>query len=201
MNVWYASMNLGVISVYDRGRMHVPNSSHMYFTMSMPPFPLSPPPSTAASPRPLMKKKRSSSSVLIVPSSSHGPSRKVAASLQLFKETTDDSEEETVPDGAQAQFEFVKRSDWPEREQVQRRVDSVDRGRRRERQQIEYPISPTVSPWSTEESEEENGNDDDEDWSSTLHHIPLRPFRNQVGGHSAIYKFTKRAVCKVCLLT
>lgn len=31
----------------------------------------------------------------------------------------------------------------------------------------------------------------------TLPHIPLRPFRNQVGGHSAIYKFTKRAVCKV----
>ncbi|KAL1744292.1 SAICAR synthase-like protein [Schizophyllum fasciatum] len=29
-----------------------------------------------------------------------------------------------------------------------------------------------------------------------LPHIPLRPFRNQVGGHSAIYKFTKRAVCK-----
>ncbi|KAJ6627548.1 hypothetical protein B0H10DRAFT_1995181 [Mycena sp. CBHHK59/15] len=27
-------------------------------------------------------------------------------------------------------------------------------------------------------------------------HIPLRPFRNQVGGHSAIYKFTKQAVCK-----
>lgn len=27
-------------------------------------------------------------------------------------------------------------------------------------------------------------------------HIPLRPFRNQVGGHSSIYKFTKRAVCK-----
>ena len=33
-----------------------------------------------------------------------------------------------------------------------------------------------------------------------LPHIPLRPFRNQVGGHSAIYKFTKRAVCKVRLL-
>lgn len=33
----------------------------------------------------------------------------------------------------------------------------------------------------------------------SLPHIPLRPFRNQVGGHSAIYKFTKRAVCKVCL--
>lgn len=31
----------------------------------------------------------------------------------------------------------------------------------------------------------------------SLPHIPLRPFRNQVGGHSAIYKFTKRAVCKV----
>jgi hypothetical protein len=30
-----------------------------------------------------------------------------------------------------------------------------------------------------------------------LPHIPLTPFRNQVGGHSAIYKFTKRAVCKV----
>ncbi|KAG9038570.1 hypothetical protein FRB95_000791 [Tulasnella sp. JGI-2019a] len=26
--------------------------------------------------------------------------------------------------------------------------------------------------------------------------VPLKPFRNQVGGHSAIYKFTKRAVCK-----
>ncbi|KAF9495757.1 SAICAR synthase-like protein [Pleurotus eryngii] len=43
--------------------------------------------------------------------------------------------------------------------------------------------------------------DDDRDAlasSSELHlpHIPLRPFRNQVGGHSAIYKFTKRAVCK-----
>ncbi|KAF8915861.1 hypothetical protein CPB85DRAFT_1176232, partial [Mucidula mucida] len=30
----------------------------------------------------------------------------------------------------------------------------------------------------------------------SLPHIPLKPFRNQVGGHSAIYKFTKRAVCK-----
>ena len=41
-----------------------------------------------------------------------------------------------------------------------------------------------------------------EDWSlnlsqESLPHIPLRPFRNQVGGHTAIYKFTKRAVCKV----
>lgn len=32
-----------------------------------------------------------------------------------------------------------------------------------------------------------------------LPHIPLRPFRNQVGGHTSIYKFTKRAVCKVCV--
>lgn len=32
-----------------------------------------------------------------------------------------------------------------------------------------------------------------------LPHIPLRPFRNQVGGHTSIYKFTKRAVCKVRL--
>jgi len=34
-----------------------------------------------------------------------------------------------------------------------------------------------------------------------LPHIPLRPFRNQVGGHSAIYKFTRRAVCKVCTIS
>lgn len=37
------------------------------------------------------------------------------------------------------------------------------------------------------------------DSEESLPHIPLRPFRNQVGGHSAIYKFTKRAVCKVSL--
>lgn len=45
---------------------------------------------------------------------------------------------------------------------------------------------------------------DDLELDGHLPHIPLRPFRNQVGGHSAIYKFTKRAVCKVsvfsCLL-
>lgn len=34
----------------------------------------------------------------------------------------------------------------------------------------------------------------------SLPHIPLEPFRNQVGGHSAIYKFTKRAVCKVRII-
>lgn len=32
--------------------------------------------------------------------------------------------------------------------------------------------------------------------NESLPHIPLRPFRNQVGGHNAIYRFTKRAVCK-----
>ncbi|KAF7301517.1 Kinase [Mycena indigotica] len=36
----------------------------------------------------------------------------------------------------------------------------------------------------------------DADLTEQLPHIPLRPFRNQVGGHSAIYKFTKQAVCK-----
>lgn len=39
--------------------------------------------------------------------------------------------------------------------------------------------------------------DFDHDVHENLPHIPLRPFRNQVGGHSAIYKFTKQAVCKV----
>ncbi|KAF5388365.1 hypothetical protein D9615_000138 [Tricholomella constricta] len=38
--------------------------------------------------------------------------------------------------------------------------------------------------------------DFDRDMHENLPHIPLRPFRNQVGGHSAIYKFTKQAVCK-----
>ncbi|KAG6331036.1 hypothetical protein ID866_8057 [Astraeus odoratus] len=34
------------------------------------------------------------------------------------------------------------------------------------------------------------------DSQESLPHIPLRPFRNQVGGHSALYKFTKKALCK-----
>ena len=33
--------------------------------------------------------------------------------------------------------------------------------------------------------------------SASFPPVPLQPFHNQVGGHSAIYKFTKRAVCKV----
>jgi len=28
--------------------------------------------------------------------------------------------------------------------------------------------------------------------------VPLQPFNHAVGGHSSIYKFTRRAVCKVC---
>ena len=47
------------------------------------------------------------------------------------------------------------------------------------------------------ESEYPSHNVEDLALSDYLPHIPLRPFRNQVGGHSAIYKFTKRAVCKV----
>jgi hypothetical protein len=49
------------------------------------------------------------------------------------------------------------------------------------------------------ESEEYDDGESDEE-ESHLPTVPLMPFKNQVGGHSAIYKFTKRAVCKVrCL--
>lgn len=55
------------------------------------------------------------------------------------------------------------------------------------------------------DEEERNGIEDNDmqdgldslDIDGMLPSVPLRPFRNQVGGHSAIYKFTKRAVCKV----
>lgn len=61
------------------------------------------------------------------------------------------------------------------------------------------------------DDEEKNGNPgvdlhdgfDQMNLDGVLPAVPLRPFRNQVGGHSAIYKFTKRAVCKVlhiCLM-
>jgi hypothetical protein len=52
---------------------------------------------------------------------------------------------------------------------------------------------------SDDSSEESTAPTDDED-DLKLNHlqdIPLQPFRNQVGGHKTIYKFTKRAVCKV----
>ncbi|KAG8933999.1 hypothetical protein FRC01_005896 [Tulasnella sp. 417] len=43
--------------------------------------------------------------------------------------------------------------------------------------------------------DEEEAEDAETD-SPVLPPVPLEPFRNQVGGHSSIYKFTKRAVCK-----
>ncbi|KAI6122743.1 SAICAR synthase-like protein [Pisolithus croceorrhizus] len=84
----------------------------------------------------------------------------------------------------------------------------------------EHPASPDVisSPLAEDDDEDKrplprykereqfmdapdrwNGNYLDLTFSESqesLPHIPLRPFRNQVGGHSAIYKFTKRALCK-----
>ncbi|KAI6105480.1 SAICAR synthase-like protein [Pisolithus sp. B1] len=84
----------------------------------------------------------------------------------------------------------------------------------------EHPASPDVFPSPLAEDDDEakrslprykereqfmdgpdpwNGNYLDLTFSESqesLPHIPLRPFRNQVGGHSAIYKFTKRALCK-----
>lgn len=279
---------------------------------------------------------------------SAGIGRKVAASLQLFKESSGrdedvllDSPQDRVPDAtlpddvAEAQFQFVKRSDWPDRETVasrrhksasllgrmaspepisdgearkERRFSFVDppsemsllhrnsatiwpenRGRRKERidksddllvmsgphrtsrspshssylssNDVPSPRQPRTklpvvqtefqSTYSEAVSPVESvtySTDDDSTWetastnttistTSALHaavehyhedasdntpyvamedfydhpfqfdvewpqehlpHIPLRPFRNQVGGHSAIYKFTKQAVCKVC---
>jgi inositol-hexakisphosphate kinase len=46
-------------------------------------------------------------------------------------------------------------------------------------------------------ADEADSLDLDEFPPSSLPPIPLTPFPNQVGGHKAIYKFTKRAVCKV----
>ena len=54
---------------------------------------------------------------------------------------------------------------------------------------------------SQSESEYGTFDVDDLDFDDCLPHIPLRPFRNQVGGHSAIYRFTKRAVCKVSIFS
>lgn len=287
----------------------------------------------------------SSSSARAPPPSNSGIGRKVAATLQLFKETSDDSQSNDAQpstdhhqrsaslgnpvDVAEAKFEFVKRSEWPDREaavlrrersavtlhrvktresvesfagpddrnpqeskssvqdlaqwrkDVTKWDDGIDRGRRRERvddtseinynpippwspPQIPLPVSPPEitprqqptphppageSPWSTDDesgwdsasaststtshstaythpqilpvfddddspttsfpspdthyrqyADADEGNENtyllDMGTDDTLPHIPLRPFRNQVGGHSAIYKFTKRAVCK-----
>lgn len=67
--------------------------------------------------------------------------------------------------------------------------------------------NPEFGDVSDEEERNAKGESDMEDeldsldMNGMLPSVPLRPFRNQVGGHSAIYKFTKRAVCKVFDLT
>ncbi|KAG7449397.1 SAICAR synthase-like protein [Guyanagaster necrorhizus] len=56
--------------------------------------------------------------------------------------------------------------------------------------------SQLFSPSESTDVAVNEGDAENPDMDLSLTHIPLRPFRNQVGGHSAIYKFTKRAVCK-----
>jgi inositol-hexakisphosphate kinase len=66
------------------------------------------------------------------------------------------------------------------------------------------PLSPS-SP-RTEKEVELDREDEDEIFGledlelrdGKLPPVPLRPYKNQVGGHSALFKFTSRAVCKVC---
>ncbi|KAF9270393.1 SAICAR synthase-like protein [Marasmius fiardii PR-910] len=60
-----------------------------------------------------------------------------------------------------------------------------------------FPHSDSGYPFTSEDGDQRYLLDMETDNSQEhLPHIPLRPFRNQVGGHSPIYKFTKRAVCK-----
>ncbi|KAF9055054.1 SAICAR synthase-like protein [Hymenopellis radicata] len=203
--------------------------------------------------------------------------RKVAATLRLFKDSTEAGPSSKSTENVAEKYEFVKRSEWPDREtaalrreksstalqrvRTRERDEGTDggsstssrkqsgrdmkladlanwrkgvmegRGRRMERPVASPapPLSPrdmfSVSPWSTDDDEDtwesgsastttsttsfpshavlddsyvddETANDDELDLDVSLPHIPLKPFRNQVGGHSAIYKFTKRAVCK-----
>ncbi|KAL5488178.1 KCS1 [Sanghuangporus weigelae] len=65
--------------------------------------------------------------------------------------------------------------------------DSDEMGARKRQQVLLHPEPESQYPAH---------NVEDLALSDYLPHIPLRPFRNQVGGHTAIYKFTKRAVCK-----
>jgi hypothetical protein len=44
------------------------------------------------------------------------------------------------------------------------------------------------------------GSEDEEDEGERMT-VPLQPFNHAVGGHSSIYKFTRRAVCKVSART
>lgn len=53
--------------------------------------------------------------------------------------------------------------------------------------------------WSDEEEDEEVDEEPQEEGDSMT--LPLEPFDHAVGGHSAIYKFTRRAVCKVSLVS
>lgn len=49
----------------------------------------------------------------------------------------------------------------------------------------------------SEEGEREREEEDEGEGESMI--VPLQPFDHAVGGHSSIYKFTRRAVCKVSL--
>ena len=59
---------------------------------------------------------------------------------------------------------------------------------------------PRATVGGGQHDDQASGDEHDDEWDNDLPTIPLMPFRNQVGGHSAIYKFTKRAVCKVSLV-
>lgn len=48
------------------------------------------------------------------------------------------------------------------------------------------PATPRVRPVDSSSS----------DYSSGLHAITLKPYRHQVGGHSSVYRFSRRAICK-----
>lgn len=80
-----------------------------------------------------------------------------------------------------------------------------------DQQDVEDAHGAISTPPRQPGDEQEEEDMDDEDAYGTLDeldpsnptplpNVPLRPFRNQVGGHSAIYKFTKRAVCKVSVI-
>jgi len=55
--------------------------------------------------------------------------------------------------------------------------------------------SDGIGRGSKDSQEEVESTEEDEGESMT---VPLQPFNHAVGGHSSIYKFTRRAVCKVC---